>query len=167
MNKRMLLVAAMAIGLSGTNAHAQAVQEKARAGAAKTESLLDQELSAQGLKNQGLYGEAGLGFLSYKISRIGFSSRPMVLRGIVGYDLYPNLAVEAMLGTGLSGGSGTGLYGTAYRASTGAMLGAYAKPRLQLEPCRCSVASDWPAPAHGLEATPVRQTALVCPTAQA
>jgi hypothetical protein len=132
MSKRMLLVAAMAIGLSGTNAYAQAVQEKARAGAAKTESLLDQGLSAQGLKNQGLYGEAGLGFLSYKISRIGFSSRPVVLRGIVGYDLYPNLAVEAMLGTGLSGGSGTGLYGTAYRASTGAMLGAYAKPRLQL-----------------------------------
>lgn len=132
MKKSVLLVAAMTLAFSGVQAHAQVVKEKAKAGAAKTESLLDKGLSSQGLQNQGLYGEAGLGFLNYKISSIGFSSRPVVLRGMVGYDLYPNLAVEAMLATGLSGGSGTGLYGTAYRASTGAMLGAYAKPRLQL-----------------------------------
>jgi hypothetical protein len=134
MNKRVLLIAAMAMGLSGVTAHAQGVKERARTGAAKGEVLLDKGLSSQGLQNQGLYGEVGLGFLSYKISRIGFSSKPVILRGIVGYDLYPHLAVEGMLGTGLSGGSGTGLYGTAYRASTGALLGAYAKPRLQMGP---------------------------------
>ncbi|PKO68994.1 MAG: hypothetical protein CVU22_06250 [Betaproteobacteria bacterium HGW-Betaproteobacteria-16] len=132
MKKNVLLIAAMAMGLSTLSAQAQVVKEKAAAGAAKAESLLDKGLSSQGLQSQGLYGEVGVGFLSYKISHIGFSSKPVILRGIVGYDLYPNLAIEGMLGTGLSGGTGTGWYGTTYRASTGAMFGAYAKPRVQL-----------------------------------
>ncbi len=132
MKKKVLLIAAVAMGLSGTSIHAQVVKEKATAGVAKAEGLLDKGLSSQGLHSQGLYGEVGVGFLSYKISNIGFSSKPVILRGIVGYDMYPNLAIEGMLGTGLSGGSGRGWYGATYRASTGALFGAYAKPRLQL-----------------------------------
>ncbi|MBA4266218.1 MAG: hypothetical protein C0453_14140 [Comamonadaceae bacterium] len=132
MKKNVLLIAAMVTGLSTSIVQAQVVEEKAAAGAAKAESLLDKGLSSQGLQSQGLYGEVGVGFLSYKLSNIGFSSKPVILRGIVGYDLYPHLAVEGMLGTGLSGGSGPGWHGTTYRASTGALFGAYAKPRLQL-----------------------------------
>lgn len=89
-------------------------------------------LNSQGLHSQDLYGEVGVGFLSYKIFNIGFSSKPVILRGIVGYDMYPNLAIEGMLGSGLIGSRGTGWYGATYRASTGALFGAYAKPRVQL-----------------------------------
>ena len=77
-------------------ASAQTVQKKASAGAAKGEAYVEKSLASQGLDGQ-VYGELGLSFLHYKIARAGISAKPIMLRGIVGYDYHPNLAAEAML----------------------------------------------------------------------
>lgn len=118
--------------LIASTASAQALEKKAASGAAKAESAIDRGLQSQGLKNAGLYGELGLSLLNYRISGTGISGKPIALRGIVGYDLYPFLAAEAMIGLGMRGFNGTGVYGYSYRVSAGTMFGAYAKPRLAL-----------------------------------
>lgn len=118
--------------LCAATASAQVVQKKAASGAAKAESVIDQGLQSQGLKNAGLYGELGLSLLDYRISGTGISGKPVALRAVVGYDYLPYLAAEAMLGFGLSGFNATGVYGSAYRVSTGTLFGAYVKPRLVL-----------------------------------
>ena len=126
------LIAAAAMGLLSVSAQAQAVEKKAASGAAKAEGYVGKGLGKAGLANQGLYGELGLSLLSYKISDYGISAKPIMLRAIAGYDFHPNLAIEAMLGLGLRGANGVGYYGSAYSVSAGTMLGAYAKPRLQV-----------------------------------
>jgi hypothetical protein len=132
MKKLIPFIAIATMAFTGLSAQAQVVQQKAASGVAKAEGALDKGLASQGLKNQGLYGELGLSLLSYKISNHGISAKPIMLRGIVGYDYHPNLAAEAMLGLGLRGGSATGYFGSAYNVSAGTMIGVYAKPRLQL-----------------------------------
>ncbi|WP_431262136.1 porin family protein [Roseateles chitinivorans] len=47
----------------------------------------------------GLYGDVGYTFLNLKSD--GPTVKPGALRGIVGWDLHPNVAIEAMLATGL------------------------------------------------------------------
>lgn len=120
----------LSTSLCAATASAQAVQKKAAAGAAKAEKAIDQGLQSQGLKNAGLYGELGLSLLDYRISGSGISGKPVALRAVVGYDYHPLLAAEGMLGFGLRGFSGTGIYGSPYRVSAGTMIGVYAKPRL-------------------------------------
>lgn len=132
MKKLITFIAVTTMALAGTSAQAQAVTKKAASGVGKAEQALDRGLASQGLKSEGLYGELGLSLLSYKISGYGISAKPIMLRGMVGYDYHPNLAAEAMVGLGLSNGSATGYYGTAYNVSAGTMIGAYAKPRLRL-----------------------------------
>ena len=46
-----------------------------------------------------LYGE--LGYTNLKLSEEGFSGTAGLLRGIVGYTVHPNFAVEGMLGFGV------------------------------------------------------------------
>ncbi len=125
-------IACVAIVAMGTSAHAQTAQDRASRGAAQAEKHTERGLQAAGFAGHPLYAELGLGLLSYKISRIGVSARPIIARGIVGYDLHPMLAVEGMLGLGLAGTGISGPYGTAYSLSTGALFGAYAKPRLRI-----------------------------------
>src|SRR3990167_651164 len=132
MKKLIPFIAVATMAFTGLGAQAQVVKQKASSGMAKAEGALDKGLASQGLKNQGLYGELGLSLLSYKISNYGISAKPIMLRGIVGYDYNPQLAAEAMLGLGLRGGGATGYFGSAYNVSAGTMIGVYAKPRLQL-----------------------------------
>ncbi|WP_431257263.1 porin family protein [Roseateles chitinivorans] len=47
----------------------------------------------------GLYGDVGYSFLNLKSDDP--TIKPGALRGIVGWDLHPNVAIEAMLATGL------------------------------------------------------------------
>jgi hypothetical protein len=114
-------------------ATAQTAQKRAATGVAKAETFVDRGVASQGLTNN-VYGELGLGFMSYKIGRYGISGRPIMLRAVAGYDYDPLLAIEAMLGLGLRGadGVGYGAYGAGYSVSAGTMIGAYAKPRLRI-----------------------------------
>ena len=52
---------------------------------------------------QGLYGEVGYTPLKLEgnVSGLGVTSKPSNLRGIIGYELNDNLAVESMLSLGL------------------------------------------------------------------
>ena len=126
----------IALGVMATMAcavSAQTVQKKAASGVAKGETYVDKGVASQGLTDK-VYGELGLGLMSYKIARYGISGRPMMLRAVAGYDYDPLLAIEAMLGLGLRGadGVGYGVYGAGYSVSAGTMIGAYAKPRLRI-----------------------------------
>ncbi|WP_066260452.1 hypothetical protein [Hydrogenophaga flava] len=126
---KLVALGAMAVMTCATSA--QTVQKKASAGAAKGEAYVEKGLASQGLDGQ-VYGELGLSFLNYKISRAGISAKPIMLRAVAGYDYHPNLAAEAMLGLGLRGADAVGPWGTAYSVSAGTLLGAYAKPRLRI-----------------------------------
>lgn len=126
------LVAVATTAVFSVSAHAQAVEKKAASGVAKAETSVGNGLDKAGLANQGLYAEMGLSLLNYKISGAGISAKPIMLRAIAGYDFHPNLALEAMLGLGLRGANSVGHYGNAYHVSAGTMIGAYAKPRLQV-----------------------------------
>jgi opacity protein-like surface antigen len=131
MHTKMKLIALSAMALMACAASAQTVQKKAAAGAAKGEVYVERGLASQGLDGL-VYAEAGLSLLSYKIARAGISAKPVMLRAIAGYDYHPNLAAEAMLGLGLRGADGVGLFGASYSVRAGTMLGAYAKPRLRV-----------------------------------
>ena len=88
--KRMIaLLTAATLGLTALYAQAQAVEKKAAAGVAKGEGYVSKGLKSAGFDNHELYGELGLSLLSYKISRYGISSRPVMLRAIAGYDFHP------------------------------------------------------------------------------
>jgi len=132
MNFVIKSVACMAIASMSAAVSAQTAQQRAASGAAQAEAHTERGLNAAGLSGYPLYGEVGLGLLSYKISRIGVSARPVIARAVVGYDLHPMLAIEGMLGFGLGGAGISGVYGTAYNLSTGTLFGAYAKPRLRI-----------------------------------
>jgi outer membrane autotransporter protein len=51
--------------------------------------------TAQAQQRSPLYGEIGYSFLEIKDQ--GFKANPQALRGIIGYDFHPNVAVEGML----------------------------------------------------------------------
>lgn len=132
MKKIASLLALTALSLTTLCAQAQTAEKKAASGVAKGSGYVSKGLQSAGFNNQDLYGELGLSLLNYKISNYGISSRPVMVRAIAGYDFHPNLAVEAMLGLGLGGSTGVGYYGSAYNVSAGTMIGAYAKPRVNL-----------------------------------
>jgi outer membrane autotransporter protein len=54
-----------------------------------------------------LYGEVGYSFLEVKAD--GFKANPQALRGIIGYDLHPFVAVEGMVAFGTSSDSDNGV----------------------------------------------------------
>lgn len=71
---------------------------------AKISTTLGLVLLAAGVQAQSMYGEVGYTGLEYK--EPGVKVSPGMVRGVVGYDITPNVAVEGMLG--LNGGSDTG-----------------------------------------------------------
>lgn len=79
------------------------------------------------------YGE--LGYSSLKVSGGGFSAKPGMLRGVVGYNLGENLALEGMLGLGIRKDSSTTTFnGVAVKVDQDVrhMIGIYVKPKVML-----------------------------------
>lgn len=70
---------------------------------AKISTTLGLAILAMGAQAQNLYGEVGYTGLDYREPGIKLS--PGMVRGVVGYELSPNLSVEGMVG--LDGGSDT------------------------------------------------------------
>jgi len=83
-----------------------------------------------------LYGELGYSHLDVtsRAGGVGVSAHPGILRGIVGYNAHPNIAVEGMLGFGVRDGefSGTAL-GVPFNGdmSVRRMAGLFVKPKWQ------------------------------------
>lgn len=75
---------------------------------------------AAGAQAQGLYGEVGYTGLDYR--EPGLKVSPGMVRGVVGYDISPNLAMEGMVG--VHGGSDTAS-GTTLKL--GSMVGVFGK----------------------------------------
>lgn len=67
----------------------------------KISTVLGFTLLAAGAQAQSMYGEVGYTGLDYK--EPGLKVSPAMVRGIVGYEFSPNLAMEGMVG--LNGGS--------------------------------------------------------------
>ena len=81
--------------------------------------VLGTAAQAQQQAKSPLYGE--IGYTQLKFSSEGETSfKPGVLRGIVGYDLHPNVAVEGMLGFGVKKDDDSKISN---------MMGVYAKPK--------------------------------------
>jgi len=70
-----------------------------------------------------LYGELGYSFLRHD-SGLGFRTNPQALRGIIGYDFHPNLAVEGMAAFGTSDDSDGG-----FTSKLRHQFGVFAKPK--------------------------------------
>ncbi len=70
---------------------------------AKLSTTLGLALLAAGAQAQSVYGEVGYTGLDYK--EPGLKVRPAMVRGVVGYEFTPSLAMEGMVG--LHGGSDT------------------------------------------------------------
>ena len=84
---------------------------------------------------QGLYGELGYTSLKLegKVSGVGVTSKPSNLRGIVGYELNDNLAVESMLSLGLRDSSvKVGGFNSGGSAEVDNMIGVFVKPKVHV-----------------------------------
>jgi len=91
--------------------------------------------SAQGAYVPGFYGELGYTSLNIK-GNTAFGTaefKPAMLRGIVGYSVHNNLAIEGMLGFGIKdsgvtlNGGGTGIDGKVNHS-----VGIFLKPRVKI-----------------------------------
>jgi opacity protein-like surface antigen len=78
-----------------------------------------------------MYGE--LGYTWAKVTGGGASVKPGVLRGIIGYNVHPNLAVEGMLGLGITD-DGQNIAGTNVDGKVEHSLGVYLKPKMNVTP---------------------------------
>ncbi|MCB2015918.1 MAG: porin family protein [Hydrogenophaga sp.] len=74
---------------------------------AKLTTALGLAVLAAGAQAQSIYGEVDYTGLNYKAS--GLKVKPGMVRGIVGYEITPNLAVEGMLGLNASSDSTSGM----------------------------------------------------------
>ena len=81
------------------------------------------------------YGEIGYSALQFSASDTGdtFKASPGAVRGIAGYEIAPNLAVEGMLATGM-GNSDVKLNGKKIdsKLEVGYVFGFYVKPKAKL-----------------------------------
>ncbi len=75
------------------------------------------------------YTEIGYTLINYK--ELGYTATPTAIRGIIGYEISPNLAVEAMLGIGAADSNLT-IQGVNVVFSVGTMAGVYLKPKISL-----------------------------------
>jgi opacity protein-like surface antigen len=84
---------------------------------------------------QGLYGEVGYTPLKLE-SRVGgldFSSRPSNVRGIIGYELNDNLAVEGMLGLSAQDSSvKVNGINSGVKSEVDNMVGVFVKPKIEV-----------------------------------
>lgn len=80
--------------------------------------------SAQAQQRSPLYGEIGYSFLEFDFDD-GSSVHPQALRGIIGYEFHPNIAVEGMVMFGTKGDSDE--FGDIKLRNA---FGIYAKPKM-------------------------------------
>lgn len=80
-----------------------------------------------------VYVEGAINPLSYKDSDFGLKANPVALSGIVGYNLHPNVDVEAFLGLGVKK-SEIKFNGTAsgVKADISSSTGVFLKPKAML-----------------------------------
>jgi len=90
-------------------------------------------LTALGAQAQSVYGELGYSALEYQENSAAFRStiKPGMVRGIVGYELSPNLAAEAMLGLGM-GSDDVRVGGVTVKGKVDNMVGAFIKPKVKI-----------------------------------
>ena len=75
-----------------------------------------------------LYGE--IGYTQLKYSAPGFpDAKPGMLRGIIGYDLHPNIALEGMLGFGVKDDS-FNIMGVDLNVKAQHAYGVFVKPKI-------------------------------------
>ncbi len=74
-----------------------------------------------------LYGE--IGYTQLKFSAAGLDVRPGLLRGIIGYDAHPNVAVEGMLGFGVKDDS-MNIMGFDFNVKAQHAYGVFVKPKI-------------------------------------
>lgn len=79
----------------------------------------------------GMYGE--LGYALVKVKYAGYSMTPKVLRATLGYELNPNVALEAMAGLGVSDGA-TSVGGIKLTGEVDHMVGLFVKPKVAVSP---------------------------------
>jgi opacity protein-like surface antigen len=94
-------------------------------------------LAATGAQAQGVYGEVAYVPLKLdaRLGSVGLSAKPKMVRGIVGFDLHPNFAAEAMVGLGA--GSDTlnvSGFSSGVTVKVKDMVGVFAKPKLVVAP---------------------------------
>lgn len=82
-----------------------------------------------GMRMGSAYGE--LGISQFDISGGGFSAEPLVLRGIVGAELHPYVAAEAMLGFGIKDDDAS-VAGLPIDVEVKHTWGLFAKPKIML-----------------------------------
>ena len=73
------------------------------------------------------YGELGYSFLRHD-SGLGFRANPQALRGIIGYNLHPNLAVEGMAAFGTRDDNDQG-----FNSKIRHQYGVFAKPKYAID----------------------------------
>lgn len=84
---------------------------------------------AQSQAQGGVYVEGGYSFLKAKQDDFRVSAKPGMVRGIVGWDLHPNVAIEAMLAGGANDDTSSGLTIKLQRS-----YGLYIKPKYAVTP---------------------------------
>lgn len=90
-------------------------------------------LTATAAQAQGAYGELGYSRLNFENRDGGFSAKvnPSMVRGIAGYELNPNLAVEGLLGLG-AGSDDVSVGGVTVKGKVEHVYGAFVKPKIRL-----------------------------------
>lgn len=90
-------------------------------------------LTAATAQAQGMYGELGYSHLKFEESDTAFSAKvnPSMVRGIVGYELNPNLAVEGMVGLGLSSDD-VRVGSASLKGKVDNVFGAFVKPKVRI-----------------------------------
>ena len=83
-------------------------------------------LGASSVQAQSLYGE-----VAYQTLDVGLSSDPAIIRGTIGSEINPNVAVEAMLGFGATDGKET-ISGIPVKLKIDNMWGVFVKPKMKL-----------------------------------
>lgn len=78
--------------------------------------------------NQALYGEIGYTQLKYSAAGVP-DAKPGMLRGIIGYDLHPNFALEGMLGFGVKDDS-VNFMGVNFDVKAQHAYGVFVKPKI-------------------------------------
>lgn len=86
---------------------------------------------ALGAHAQSLYGEIGYGQLKLEENGFGAKVDPSMARGIIGYELNPNLAVEGHLGIGVNDDS-TRVGGLSVNGEVDNLVGVFVKPKVKL-----------------------------------
>lgn len=88
-----------------------------------------------GASAQGLYGELGYTPLKLEgsVGGLGVTSKPSSARGIIGYELNDNLAVESMLSLGVRDSAvKVGGFNLGGKAEVDNMIGVFVKPKVHV-----------------------------------